>query len=1031
MADVITRLLVDSKDYDNKILRASKSLAEMTHQAEINGNKIATANQKNIALAQSLGKMQTVATSVRGKMNELSTAFENATHSYNKLTQAEKNSPFGRALKTSVDQLQVRIRNLRTEMQTTQAQLGKTGGMSMGSMGGIGAQLKMGMGSAAAALGPAALAAAGVTAAIQGMKNVVGDMVRINMEFEQGSANLAAVLGTSRSEITALTEQAKQLGATTQYTANQILELQANLARLGFNQNEILNSTKSVQAMATAMGADLGDAANLAGSALRGFGLNATEMERVASVLSVATTKSALSFEKLATALPVVQTTASKTGFTIEDTVAMLGKLTDNGINAASAATQLRKILNDSTTAGTKLANALGGPVKNFEELVAALNKASKAGQNHADSVALVNSKNATALDILRDMSVQREVEINGVKKQTSSLQELRDSITDCADGMKAMQDEQLNTLQGSITSLNSAWEGLMLTFAESNGTIKKVTDRLTRLLTAYTNWRKRNQGGDTAVSTYEQGGDKDAAKKYIEEGRAGGQSDDEIVAAATARKAALEKEAKEIQKAEGLYKAYEQALKNAAMTGQSGNQKMINAAYDKVEEAKKALAAVGYDVNKGGVGLNKIYQDAAAKKDQAATMDLVTAQLAPATQTVDTNEEEKEEEKSKKQLAILKARYEEQEKAQIAALDRMAMNETDYEAQVYKIKRETLQKIADLYQEETAEKARANAAISQLDIQYQGTQMRLANKSTKAESKNRIETGPSGYSEEGIGALRKQMQGSMKSMQMGSSEYLVQAQNLVDLKTFENLLKVATQNGIQLDPAMLEEMFENIDDAAFNLTPAVSDEAWAELVATINDQLKDLGIDPINLDVNTGEISSKPLDMAKATKAGWEAAANAIGQVGGALQQIEDPTAKIAGIIAQAVANIALSFAEAAASPAVTSTGWGWLGFAAAGLSTMIATIASIRQVTAGSYAQGGIIPGNNHSDGLIANVSSGELILNRAQQDSVASQLQSNNPIGNMRLYTDVSGTDLRFVLDSDNRSQGGSRGEYSRIR
>ena len=149
----------------------------------------------------------------------------------------------------------------------------------------------------------------GVAAAVGAAKKVMSDMVRINMQFEQSSSNLAAVLGTSRDQITALTDQAKQLGATTQYTASQILELQANLARLGFNQNEILNSTKSVQAMATAMGADLGEAANLAGSALRGFGLNATEMERVASVLSVGTTKSALSFEKLATALPIVQTT--------------------------------------------------------------------------------------------------------------------------------------------------------------------------------------------------------------------------------------------------------------------------------------------------------------------------------------------------------------------------------------------------------------------------------------------------------------------------------------------------------------------------------------------------------------------------------------------------------------------------------------------------------------------------------------------------------------------------------------------------
>ena len=63
-----------------------------------------------------------------------------------------------------------------------------------------------------------------VTAAIGAAKKVMGDMVRINMQFEQSSSNLAAVLGTSRDQITALTDQAKTLGATTQYTASQILE---------------------------------------------------------------------------------------------------------------------------------------------------------------------------------------------------------------------------------------------------------------------------------------------------------------------------------------------------------------------------------------------------------------------------------------------------------------------------------------------------------------------------------------------------------------------------------------------------------------------------------------------------------------------------------------------------------------------------------------------------------------------------------------------------------------------------------------
>ena len=116
MADVITRLKVESSEYDAKIKRATQSLNEMTTAAEREGNKIATANKENIALAQSLGKMATVSTTARGKMSELSQAIEAATLQYNRLSQAEKQGQFGRALNASITQLQGRLKGLQGEM---------------------------------------------------------------------------------------------------------------------------------------------------------------------------------------------------------------------------------------------------------------------------------------------------------------------------------------------------------------------------------------------------------------------------------------------------------------------------------------------------------------------------------------------------------------------------------------------------------------------------------------------------------------------------------------------------------------------------------------------------------------------------------------------------------------------------------------------------------------------------------------------------------------------------------------------------
>lgn len=207
-------------------------------------------------------------------------------------------------------------------------------------------------------------------------------------------------------------------------------------------------------------------------------------------------------------------------------------------------------------------------------------------------------------------------------------------------------------------------------------------------------------------------------------------------------------------------------------------------------------------------------------------------------------------------------------------------------------------------------------------------------------------------------------------------------------------------------------------------------DTSTKQLTEEVNALREKLGMKPIEIGIRTNGKGGSTVDTAKQTEQAWSAAADAIQSIGGALQQIEDPSAKVAGIVMQAVANIALGFAQATASKATGAAGvFGWIAAATAGLATMTATIASIKSVTSGSYADGGIIPGNNYSgDMLTANVNAGELILNRAQQSSIASQLASSNPMGGMQLEALVSGESLRLVLANNASRRGGNRAQYA---
>lgn len=153
--------------------------------------------------------------------------------------------------------------------------------------------------------------------------------------------------------------------------------------------------------------------------------------------------------------------------------------------------------------------------------------------------------------------------------------------------------------------------------------------------------------------------------------------------------------------------------------------------------------------------------------------------------------------------------------------------------------------------------------------------------------------------------------------------------------------------------------------------------------------------------------------------------AANAAGALGNALQGIEDPGVRAAGLVLQSIASIALGFAQAAASPLVTSTGWGWLAFLAAGVAAMATTISTVHQLT--GYAKGGIVEGNSYSgdnmafggDGLYG-LNAGEVVLTKAMQSTLASQLQGNG-LQNLNVAGRIKGTDIILSVDRSLQLQG----------
>ena len=163
-------------------------------------------------------------------------------------------------------------------------------------------------------------------------------------QFENSMTKVMTVTGATAEEMNMLTSEAKRLGATTQFTAAQVSDLQLTLGRKGFDPTAIKNMEGSILDLALATGEDLSLAANTVASSLNAFNLESDESGRVANTLASAAANSSIQLSTFSTAFGHAGASANAVGVDIEELSAMMGVLMDNGIKASKAGTGLRKV---------------------------------------------------------------------------------------------------------------------------------------------------------------------------------------------------------------------------------------------------------------------------------------------------------------------------------------------------------------------------------------------------------------------------------------------------------------------------------------------------------------------------------------------------------------------------------------------------------------------------------------------------------------------------------------------------------------
>jgi hypothetical protein len=278
----------------------------------------------------------------------------------------------------------------------------------------------------------------------------------LGADFQKSLSGLRAVSGATGEEIVTLSNQAKQLGETTAFTAVQVVGLQTELAKLGFSVRDIENSTPAILDLAASLEVDLSSAAMLAGSTVRAFGLDTTDTQRVVDVLALSTASSALNFEGLTESLKLVAPTSRATGVSIEKTTALLGVLADSGLKGSIAGTGLSKTFIMLNKKGLTLEQG-------FEKINSSSNKMNTA----IELVGIVGAKSLLNL-----------------ASSGEKINQLTEDFTKLETTARDMAEIRLDNLAGDMTKLGSAWDGFLLGLEDGEGPINAIQRFLVKNLT-------------------------------------------------------------------------------------------------------------------------------------------------------------------------------------------------------------------------------------------------------------------------------------------------------------------------------------------------------------------------------------------------------------------------------------------------------------------------------------------------------------------------------------------------------------------
>lgn len=305
-----------------------------------------------------------------------------------------------------------------------------------------------------------------VTLPLVGMGATV---TKVAADFETSMSKVAAIAGldTTGEEFEALSEKAKEMGATTKFSASEAADAFTYMAMAGWKTESMLDGIDGIMQLAAASGEDLATTSDIVTDALTAFGLQASDSSHFADILAAASNNANTNVSMLGESFKYVAPVAGALGYSVEDTSIALGLMANSGIKASQAGTALRAAMTNLVSPTDEMAQVMNqygisltdadGNMKSLMTIMTELRE-KMGGLDEATQAAA-----ASTLFGKEAMSGMLAI----INASDEDFDKLTNSIYN-ADGTAAqMAATMQNNLNGQLTILKSALEGLAISFGE------------------------------------------------------------------------------------------------------------------------------------------------------------------------------------------------------------------------------------------------------------------------------------------------------------------------------------------------------------------------------------------------------------------------------------------------------------------------------------------------------------------------------------------------------------------------------------